>query len=347
VLFGKSKQPGNQPHAPGWVRNRIYYTNPNTNNAESRTWDGHRFCERGVHSLNDPSIYFILWTGEDAPANASPSDIQAHKDTCSQDARYGYDPAFTCNCSLAIDLARPGVDQNIKVVLPENYAKVFHPRTNGHTALGRMNNAAMLQWRPRERGYPACSGTDPIPDVSYNITDLVNITDTVDPSAGLSCTPSSDTNAPTAPAATSPAPTATSGAGFTGGTCLIYVQEKLTCGSDDENLDAYVELKDSTGKTIGTSGDPSALGPDIGAKHPYDLKSSLPHPITITGEHAGDYVQFNYNGLQWQSREKKDGDKPYCDTGPWSENLGCIDGTKGVPTYVISVCSLLICWRLL
>jgi hypothetical protein len=54
----------------------------------------------------------------------------------------------------------------------------------------------------------------------------------------------------------------------------------------------------------GFSGDSNTLGPEIGANSPYDVQSTLPHPVTITGEHVSDCIQFNYNGLQWQSGDK-------------------------------------------
>jgi hypothetical protein len=322
--YRQSKQPSGEPHAPGWFRNRISYADPNVQFSASTDWDGHQFCEKDIHSLNDPSIWFIPWSGEDAPANASPSVIQADKDTCAQDARYDHD-VFAYNCSMVIDLAKPGANQDIKVVLPEAYAKVFHPRTNGHTALMYMANSAMVEMRPAERGQPACSG--PIQELSSNLTIQGN---------------NDGSPVPPQPQCTQPS---TTGAG---GMCHIYVQEKLTCASDPAaNLCAYVKLEDSTGNSIGESGDSDVLGPEIGANSPYNLQSTLPHPITITGEHTNDYVQFNYNGLQWQSGDQQNGDKPYCDTQPWSQNSGCTGGLAGDITYVVSVCFLLICYHLL
>lgn len=326
--YGKSKQPDNTPHAPGWFRNRIWYVDPNI-----------QFSESGVHSLNDPSIYFIPWSGETAPANASLSDIQADPNTCAQDPSYGYDDVFTYNCSINIDLAQPGANQNIPLVLPEDYVKVFHPRPNGHTALKIMAHAAMISLRPQERGQPACSGN--IPDSSSNLTIQVNSDGSPNPSLTPQCMQPPNSTTSAGASSTSPtAPGATTSAGYTGGTCHIYVQEKLTCASDPTNLRAYVALNDSTGKTIGTSGDSNTLGPEINANDPYNLQSSLPNPITITGEHTNDYVQFSYGGLQWQSGDtQQNGGNPYCDTQPWSQNSGCIGGLAGATTSVVSVCS--------
>jgi hypothetical protein len=147
--YRQSKQPFDQPHAPGWARTRIYYSDPNKRYAADTTWDGHRFCEKDVHSFSDDSIYFIPWTGENA--DWSKSDIKAEPKTCGDDPKYGTDPIFTYDCSIAISFATiidwQGIDPNdarIKILPPEEYAKVFHPRTNGFRSLKRMNTADMI-----------------------------------------------------------------------------------------------------------------------------------------------------------------------------------------------------------
>jgi hypothetical protein len=66
---------------------------------------------------------------------------------------------------MAIALDQQGANNDTtKIVLPENFAKVFHPRTKGHEALKILANAGLRFMRPVESGQPVCTG--PVPDVS-------------------------------------------------------------------------------------------------------------------------------------------------------------------------------------
>jgi hypothetical protein len=50
---------------PAWgQKERLFTINPNDKLDAASTWLGHRFCEPGITSLSDPSIYVIPWSGE-------------------------------------------------------------------------------------------------------------------------------------------------------------------------------------------------------------------------------------------------------------------------------------------
>ena len=110
------------------------------------------------------------------------------------------------------------------------------------------------------------------------------------------------------------------------GTCSFHLDERETCASDDKNLYAIITMYDNNKAVIGqtnTDGKNKALGDPINDGAPLSFQSKLPHPLVVVGEHRGDYVQFNYNGLQFQSR-----DEAHCSEGGWDPRGGAVCGLR-------------------
>ncbi|KAF2427781.1 hypothetical protein EJ08DRAFT_331927 [Tothia fuscella] len=68
---------------------------------------------------------------------------------------------------MVIALAHPGAPANVKVVPPENWAKIFHPRTNGHRGLKAAVSETIVGLRPPENHHD-CVG--PFLDIPVNGT---------------------------------------------------------------------------------------------------------------------------------------------------------------------------------
>ena len=150
----------------------------------------------------------------------------------------------------------------------------FHPRTTGYTAI---KNAILAQLKTD--GLPkAGSGSSPTP------------------------TPS-----------TSPSPSSTPQA-YAPGTCSFHLDEWQNCSGDKKNLFAKIKMFDNDKNVIGqTVVDPKTNPPGdgINAGDPLNFQSKLPFALQVTGEHKGDYVQFNYNGFNFKSTESQ------CKAGGW------------------------------
>ena len=115
-----------------------------------------------------------------------------------------------------------------------------------------------------------------------------------------------------------------SSSAYTKGTCSFHLTETQTCGNDDENLFGIIHLKDGAGNDIGdTITDDSDWNIGISINDVdggYRFDSKLPHPLTITGEHENDYVQFVYGDVHWQSKTPNGG--AYCNNGGWDPRDG-------------------------
>ena len=125
---------------------------------------------------------------------------------------------------------------------------------------------------------------------------------------------------PKAPSA--PAPPQ-SGGSFAPGTCSFHLDEWQNCADDSKDLFAVITMYDNAKKQIGqTKVDPAASPPGdpINAGNSLDFKSELPFPLAVTGEHRGDYVQFNYNGLRFTSRDTTG--TANCTNGGWDPRQG-------------------------
>ncbi|KAH0538552.1 hypothetical protein GP486_008770, partial [Trichoglossum hirsutum] len=86
------------------------------------------------------------------------------------------------------------------------------------------------------------------------------------------------------------------------------MQRWLPCVTDTKDYNVDVGISDGAVKpnTIGQASETEA-----GATNPLSVKSKLEHPLVITPEHQGDYVQFTLGGLSWKSSDKA------CDTSKW------------------------------
>ena len=65
-------------------------------------------------------------------------------------------------------------------------------------------------------------------------------------------------------------------------------------------------------------------------KEPYRFGSKLKNELVITGEHRGDYVQFQIGDLGWTSKEDSTDGKAKCDAGGWDPKEGpsCLPGAS-------------------
>ena len=107
------------------------------------------------------------------------------------------------------------------------------------------------------------------------------------------------------------------------GTCSFHLDEWQNCADDASNLFAQITMYDNNKVNIGqTNVVPfkNPLGDPINAGSPLDFQSKLPFALQVTGEHEDDYVQFNYNGLQWQSKSPSGGAS--CKVGGWDPRDG-------------------------
>lgn len=125
------------------------------------------------------------------------------------------------------------------------------------------------------------------------------------------------TTAPAQPPST-PTPPA-----YAPGTCSFHLGEWEDCADISKNLFAQITMYDNNKVNIGqTTVDPAKnpLGDPINDGDSLSFESKLPFSLVVTGEHANDYVQFNYNGLQWQSRDTTGPAK--CTVGGWDPRDG-------------------------
>jgi hypothetical protein len=135
-------------HAPGWARNRLFVVNPDDD------WDGHRFCEPGAQHFDDPSIFFIPFcdraNGESDEEYMTLDQFKLDPDTCNSTEQYGTDWTYTYECEVSRTKkhAPESLSPDARFMVPESYAKVFHPRPNGHKADKERMTAALLHERP-------------------------------------------------------------------------------------------------------------------------------------------------------------------------------------------------------
>jgi len=115
--------------------------------------------------------------------------------------------------------------------------------------------------------------------------------------------------------ATPASPTSTQA--YATGICSIHVLEEDRCNPPDSDLFGTVTVKDNVGNVLCGGSD---LIVSLNDKNPGKLNcQQLPYPIMITGEHVGDYVQFNYGSESWRSTDKA-GSGAWCNTGVWDDS---------------------------
>ena len=132
---------------------------------------------------------------------------------------------------------------------------------------------------------------------------------------------------------TSSTTASTSTPSYAKGRCSFHLDEWWDCDVPTSNLYATLKLLDNNKNVIGqTNNPPSVLGVSINANNPLSLDSKLPHPLVITGEHEGDYVQFTYGSVSWNTTTPSDGGN--CNTGGWNPRGGpaCDGGKAGILT---------------
>ena len=65
----------------------------------------------------------------------------------------------------------------------------------------------------------------------------------------------------------------------------------------------------------------------INNNDPCTMNCQLRNPVTITGEHEGDYVQFTYGSISWRSTDNQQGTVGWCSVGDWDNSQQhCPDG---------------------
>lgn len=110
---------------------------------------------------------------------------------------------------------------------------------------------------------------------------------------------------------------------YASGTCSFHLDEWEDCASDDKNLFAKITMYDNNKAVIGQTNVDAAknpLGDPINANDPLSFQSKLPYTLVVVGEHRGDYVQFNYNGLQFRSSDTTG--EATCSNGGWDPRGG-------------------------
>ena len=110
------------PH--GWTRNRLAYLNP-----DQKVYEGSRFCEPGIESLDDKRISFFKLLGKDnKPSKMALFIAGIDPSTCTQDPRYDDDDIFLWKCDAAWYKNK---NPDAQGFLPdmEDILKAFHPKS--------------------------------------------------------------------------------------------------------------------------------------------------------------------------------------------------------------------------
>ncbi|KAL8747806.1 MAG: hypothetical protein Q9190_000350 [Brigantiaea leucoxantha] len=252
-------------------------------------FSGHRFCESGAsHSdqLNKDTNFNGVYLW----------NLNWRWQVVNQPAPQGVDPdnispeeaaqLFNGSGVTAWTTGSGGGGGNV----PDNGWRLrpFHPRTSGYTSI---KNAILAQLK----------------------------------SDGLPKAPSTSTS----PRPPPPPPPSPSGGNFAPGTCSFHLDEWQSCADDSQNLFARITMYDDAKKQIGkTTIDPTKnlLGDPINVGDSLNFQSELPYPLVVTGEHENDYVQFNYNRLQFKSTDKTG--PAMCTVGGWDPRDGPVCGLR-------------------
>lgn len=113
------------------------------------------------------------------------------------------------------------------------------------------------------------------------------------------------------------------------GTCTIHVDEYQDCARMDSNLFADVTVMDSENNVIGKTAInatyPLGMPINVGDTYAFLVNDSSTQ-LMITGEHAGDYIQFTLGSLSWKSRTTTG--VATCSNGGWDPRDGPICGQR-------------------
>ena len=135
-------------HLPGWARNRLWLV------STSEASLGHVFCFQRFSSLDDPEVYLQPWCdrakGESTDQFKTLDQFNLDPDTCNTTAEFDHDASYTYECGMSkIHKYDPEqIAPGAQLLLPENFAKVLHPRPNGFSAYARGMRNALLNERP-------------------------------------------------------------------------------------------------------------------------------------------------------------------------------------------------------
>ena len=111
---------------------------------------------------------------------------------------------------------------------------------------------------------------------------------------------------------------------YTNGICSIDVTEQRVCNPPDSDLFGVITILDFDDNVLCNGSNQRC---SINNNNPCTMNCQLPNPITITGEHEGDYVQFTYGSISWRSTDNQQGGPGWCNTGEWDNSqLHCPDG---------------------
>ena len=103
-------------------------------------------------------------------------------------------------------------------------------------------------------------------------------------------------------------------------------------------------MKDNNKAIIGSTviDDNHPIGYAMDDGNSYSFTSRLPNPLTITGEHENDYVQFTYGSLSWQSKTPNGGGS--CTVGGWDPRDGPVCGLRTGNQNAVSFTKFLTCF---
>lgn len=276
---------------------------------------GHRFCEPGVKEpdLDNPKLWFWHYPYDSNEENEMLTDPTIIYLNSVQQANVENMP-WDQNSTLWTDYLDDfwsKVDENQlnqtfggNATKQANFwpdfvghrARVFHPQLAYHEAI----------YKEIADQY--------IADIGFNINPVTVLsavsTSTSTPQPSFSPSPTS-----------SPLPPPPA---YDAGTCCFHLIERENCNPVTNNLYANITLRDNSEKVIYQT--PASyffnkgLGDPINDGNGTNVKGPLPSPLSITGEHENDYVQFTYGTLSWTS--KKANGKAKCTNGGWDPRGG-------------------------
>lgn len=132
----------------GWTWNRLAFLNP-----DMRIYEGRRFCEPGIESLDDESIAFFKIRGNDATvASASAYAAGTDPKTCAEDPKYEDEDIFLWKCDIARYIEQNPDAETVFFPGEENFLKAFHPKSFAFTYItDGVKYAVASMAFPRER----------------------------------------------------------------------------------------------------------------------------------------------------------------------------------------------------
>jgi hypothetical protein len=100
------------------------------------------------------------------------------------------------------------------------------------------------------------------------------------------------------------------------GICHFNLTQYNNCDDPKENMFATIVMTDSNKLKIASQ---LEMQP-INNAAPWDCPTPF-GDLKITGEHKGDYVQFNLGDKSWRSTDMDTTAKEFCTVGPWDAKI--------------------------